>query len=561
MLVPCAKVKGERGGTPLTRERLGLLCGVLACAALALGLVGRSLERPGLNYDEVIQAEPALWFLRAEPAPPQAPGVRSVRVLGRPLPWMTQPYMGALKSQVLVPVFALAHADAHSLRLATLGIALLGLVCAMAFTFRLYDLPTALLLGSLLALDPSFLFTSRHDWGSFALGFLLRSAAALTLLTGWRARDRLALFAGGLCAGLSVYNKIDGVVPLAAAGAALLLAAPGLLREMRPRAASLGALLAGFGLGAAPMLAGAVPALVAARALARAGAASGGEWAEKLSALHAVLDGSYFHRLMLAGGSFERLADVEGATATPFLALFLIASLALALWLARDLRRGLASRPQRFALLAALFALAGVLLTPRAVRIHHFLNAWPLPHLVVAVAAREAWRRLAGHGLARAALALALAAALLGALRADLHTFALMRDTGGRGRWSDALERLAPELARQGAHVVCLDWGFAGPLRFTSRDLAVDEPIWRLRSRRPPRLEGGAERVYLLYEAPYAVFPFGSALLDALAALPPDAVTLRRHADRRGDTAFVSLRFAGPHRLDYRGGRFEVQLR
>ncbi len=561
MLAPRAKVKGERGGAPLKREGLALLCGALACAALALGLVARSPERPGLYYDEVIQAEPALWFLRAEPAPPEVPGVRSVRVLGRPLPWMTQPYMGALKSQALVPVFALADADVRSLRFATLGFALLGLVCAMAFAFRAYDLWTALLLGSLLALDPSFLFTSRHDWGSFALGFLLRSAAALALLTGWRARDRGRLFAGGLCAGLSIYNKIDGLVPLAAAGAALLLAAPGWLRELRQRASSLGAVLAGFGLGAAPMLASALPAWVAARALARAGAASSGEWAEKLFALRSVLDGSYFQRLMLAGGSFERLADAEGATATPFLALFGIASLALGIWLARDLHRGIPARPQRFALLAALFALAGILLTPRAVRIHHFLNAWPLPHLVVAVAAREAWLRFAGRRLARGALVLALAAALLGALRADLHTLEMLRLTGGRGRWSDALGRLAPELAQQGAHVVCLDWGFAGPLRFTSRDLAVDEPIWRLRSRRPPLLEGGPERVYLFYEERYAVFPFGSALQDALAVLPPGAVTLRRHADRSGDTAFVSVRFAGPHRLAYRGGHFEVQLR
>ena len=109
--------------------------------------------------------------------------------------------------------------------------------------------------------------------------------------------------------------------------------------------------------------------------------------------------------------------------------------------------------------------------------------------------------------------------------------------------------------------MVCLDWGFAGPLRFLDPSLRVAEPIWTMRGRHPSALEGDAQRVYLLHERPYSVFPFGSALLDALAGLPPGAVTLEKHLDRSGDTAFVSLRFAGPHRLVYRGGRFEVLLR
>jgi hypothetical protein len=109
--------------------------------------------------------------------------------------------------------------------------------------------------------------------------------------------------------------------------------------------------------------------------------------------------------------------------------------------------------------------------------------------------------------------------------------------------------------------VVCLDWGFAAPLRFTDPALHVEEPIWRVRGGGARALEGDAQRLYLLHERAYAVFPFGPALLDAVAALPPGAVSLRRHPDRTGDTAFLSLRFAGPHRLVYHGGRFEVQLR
>jgi hypothetical protein len=417
------------------------------------------------------------------------------------------------------------------------------------------------LCGALLALDPSFLFASRHDWGSFSLGFLLRSLALLFLLSGWRARSAAQLLAGGLCAGLAIYNKIDAAVPLAAAGLALVLAAPGWLRELRGRGAQLAAAACGLLLGAAPMLAGVLPALAAARAAAAAGAARSGELAEKWSALRTTLDGSYFERLMRAGGSFERLAEPSAATATPFLALFAVACLALAVFVALDWRRGRPARALRFALLAALLTLAGMLATPRAVRIHHYLNAWPFPQLVVALAVREAWRRFEGRRAARAGVALALGAALFGALRADLATLDALRASCGKGRWSDALARLAPELAREGARVVCLDWGFAGPLRMASRELAVDEPVWRLRHPQPQVLEGDAASVYLLYERDYAVYPFGAALLAAIAELPPGAATLGRHVDRQGDTAFLSLRFAGPHRLVYRGGRFEVELR
>jgi hypothetical protein len=278
--------------------------------------------------------------------------------------------------------------------------------------------------------------------------------------------------------------------------------------------------------------------------------------------LRAALDGSYFERLMRAGGVFERLAEQSSAGGTAFLPALALASLALAVWIARDRRSGRDTRALRFALLATLFVFAGILATPRAVRIHHALNAWPFPQLLVAVAVREAWRRLPSRPrLWRAGLAGVVGMLLLDALRVDLVTLDSMQASCGRGRWSDAIARLAPGLAQQQARAVCVDWGFAGPLRLSEPALRVEEPIWQLRRRRPTTLTGDARDVYLFFEPAYAVFPFGAALGRALAALPPGAATLERHPDRAGDPAFVSLRFAGPHRLHYRGGRFEVELR
>ena len=117
----------ERRVRPAERRQIGILFGVwLALGALALAFAARDLSAPGLYYDEVIQAEQAREFLDANGRPLQVPGADSVRVFGRWLPVFTQPYMGALKSQLLIPSFALFGASGASLRVTTLVWGLLG---------------------------------------------------------------------------------------------------------------------------------------------------------------------------------------------------------------------------------------------------------------------------------------------------------------------------------------------------------------------------------------------------------------------------------------------------
>jgi hypothetical protein len=282
--------------------------------------------------------------------------------------------------------------------------------------------------------------------------------------------------------------------------------------------------------------------------------ASAWDFAEKLGALRFTLDGSYFHRLMLTGGSFEDLAVAGGAAAGAFLAAFGAA----AAYLGARWALGRAGAAERFVLLAALLSLLGIALTPRAVRIHHVLNAWPFPQLVVAAAAAALWR---SGGVRRLAAGVALAGVVAGNVRVDLATLAEMEATGGRGRWSDALGRFARELAAEpGAVAVSLDWGFDGPLRFAAPDLATAEPVWRLQARRragpqapATELEGAPGHVYLAWEEPFAVFDFGPAFLERARALAPGRAEIRRHDDRAGGAAFFSVRFADPHRLVYRG--------
>jgi len=329
----------------------------------------------------------------------------------------------------------------------------------------------------------------------------------------------------------------------------------------------------GFGLGAAPMGPVLGEALRASRTVfvRRGGAAT--DWSEKLHSLQAVLDGSYIHRLMLAGGSFEEMFDVQGAAAGPFLVIFAASALFVAarLWAGRRQsdRHDTAARAQAFVLVTTLLSLMGFLLMPAAERIHHVMNAWPFPQLTVAIAVVELWQAGAAHARRRVVLraaAIGVAGAVVaGGLLVSLHTLETMRETGGKGRWSDALGRFAEEEAeRPGAVIVSLDWGLDGPLRFTAPELRLVEPIWKLQ-RTGKRGEGwlydgDPEHVYLLYVDEYALFDFGASLLEAVRSLPPGSATIRTHLDRSGDPAFLSVRIARPHRLVYRRG-FEVRLR
>lgn len=564
--VPGPERSGSRAGevhpkgVRVSREGLVLGAACLALCAAVLGFAGRHLETPGLYYDEVIQATPASEFLREGGRPLQIPGAINTRLFGGWFPVWTQAYMSGLKSQLLIPSFALFGADRVTLRLTTLVWGCAGLVFCVLWIHAVWGLAAALLAGALLACDPSFLFVTRHDWGSVSLALVCRGAGLWLLVGGFRGCAPRAFF-GGLLLGLGVTNKIDAAPFLLGAALALAVSAPGwLLRATRERPRRL--LLAGGGvlLGALPMLATLPRVWGATRGMLRSSALRGGDLAEKLATWHDFLDGSHFHRLMLAGGRFEELGAVSDAASGPFLWIVAASALVLVLGLTRDALRGATDRREGFALAATLLTGLLLLATPRAARIHHVMNVLPLPQLLVALAVLRLWR---GGKAAQAAAALGLGAALAGHLWVDARTFQTLVETGGRGRWSDALERFAAALPAD-ATVVSLDWGFHAPLVLLRPELALEEPIWRLSAAGPPgsgaTLRGSPRHVYLVQEPGYQVFEIGNALLAAAARLPGGIADMQTVRDREGAPVFRALRFTRPHELVYRG-EFEVRLR
>lgn len=466
---------------------------------------------------------------------------------------MTQSYLGALKSYLLAPSFALFGATLPVLRATTLGMALLGALFAMLFARRVLGPAAALASGALLICDASFLLLARHDWGPFAPALLLRCAALWLVVLWWERRRAGWLAAAGFLAGLALWQKADFGVLLAAGGLALLVAAPGALREaLREERRALAAAAAAFALGAGPILAASDAVLMATQAIATRGVGVG-----KLAMVGWTLDGSFFLRVLLGGRMQALPAEAPAALLAPALGLGAVV-------LAAGLLRRSLPAPQRagarFVLAGFAAAAAALFALPGATEAHHMLNLYPLPHWIAGAGLASLAAVAAPRGgrpalvLRALGLVLVLAVAISG-LRVVRHTLDVARETGGRGRWSHALVELADELADDpDAVVVSLDWGFHEPLLFLTDGPQLHEPFWN--SRRPGgrlQLEGDASHLYLVHEARHTLHRLGVHFLRSARAAEAAGVSVREHRSRDGDVAFVSVRIPWPHRIDFDG--------
>ncbi len=106
-----------------------------------------------------------------------------------------------------------------------------------------------------------------------------------------------------------------------------------------------------------------------------------------------MYDGSYFYRLMDAGGRFNKMHLSSVPVWTPFGILLFLAALVLVVDIAFSKTENPARRARIFLLLSALFITMGVLVLPGAVRIHHTTIVYPFPHVLIAAAVMALWRR------------------------------------------------------------------------------------------------------------------------------------------------------------------------
>jgi 4-amino-4-deoxy-L-arabinose transferase-like glycosyltransferase len=174
-----------------------------------------ALDRPGLEYDETGFVNVALGANH-----PDQFFVHG-RFLG--VPTKVFPYIGALKSWLFAPIFAVADVTPESIRAPSLLLGLLAVALAVLLAWRLLGPWPAALLAVVLATDPTFVTMSKADWGPIVLAALLRVGALLAYFALLRTRRLRWTWVLAALLVLGIFNKVDFLWFVAGLGAAALV--------------------------------------------------------------------------------------------------------------------------------------------------------------------------------------------------------------------------------------------------------------------------------------------------------------------------------------------------
>jgi hypothetical protein len=450
----------------------------LAPLVLYLALALYQIELPGPNYDEAVEAKPAVQLLAGQPVEAHRDAV--VTLLGRRLPLMIVDYVGALNVYALLASFKLGGISVASMRLWSITVAAVILWLSYRVGMRAGGRRAGLLAALLLAVHPSFVFFARqgiyvtNTTIALSLGILL--AAAHLALTGWLRWWLLAAF----LAGLGLWAKFIMLWPLVATAVLAAVAwwgrsALGLQAAagcgpralLRPRPL-LGA-LAAFFLGLAPLI---VFNLKTGATIRTFTGAIGQSY-------YGLSNKNYLDNLLrrwqqvgdfLAGDHFWYLGgNFADTLAQPlWLAGLLILLAGLAWGWRTPARRSLILRGLWIYAFTALLLLQSPL-TPTALWYTHLAIFSPYLALGSALAAESLLVRLRKPWGTAAVLIFAGLVAF-SSLRADLGYHRALAASGGYADHSDASYRLAAFLSEQGiGQPYALDWGFDAPLILISR--------------------------------------------------------------------------------------------
>ena len=518
----------------------------IALAVITIGFARQNLSAPGLYYDEAIFAGMAKDFIIGHVHGQHLPDHETITLLGRPFPLFVQSYLGALKCWMLIPAFQVFGSTFAVLRASNVFWQLAALLLFMLGARRWFGLGIAIIAGVFLALDPNYFFVCTLDWGVAVPSFVCRCACFYFAIR-WKDLHKLRdAFFVGLFAGLGFFNKADFVVFLSAITvAALICYWRQLFGTIRQHLGAIALACLGFAIGGGPMVV-LIPRLVVLTIVGPHLNSAPQDFAEKFRTLISMYNGSYFYRLMNVGGIFERMHD--GASPAHFLGIILLLGCLSFVGLALT-RRIQPSRSTVFLIVAAVLVTLGVFAMPDAIRIHHSVLVYPLPHLILAVLMATFWKmRIAGKKIDYA-IAAVITIVFVGLIAGELHTTfrteQLIQQTGGRGRWSESLNEFCREVRdRKDLTVVSLDWGFNEQLIFLTDEPELSELIWQL-GETPLSLPTDANYIYLVHPPEYSLVKHDSAYLDQLQKSGQNA-EITPHYDRQHEIAFYTIQFRQP---------------
>jgi hypothetical protein len=385
------------------------------------------IGQPGLQADESFAAATVFYPERSHYA---------TKVFGHPAPLMQLSYLGSLKTYLHSLFFLVWAPSPASLRLQGLAAGALTIFLTWMLVRRLAGRAAGLITAALLAVDPSFLWTTRCDWGPVALQHLLAVGGVCAVAAG-----RVPL--GFFLFGLAFWDK--AVFAWTAGG--LVLGWLLVWRRKLPLRACVTALLA--------LLIGAYPLLRynlkhRGATVSSTARISVSNLPSKIEELRSTLEGRKLYGYLMRDG--EAPPWLPRSTANAWL---LVGCAALAL----------RSNAGRFFLAVLVGTWSLMVVTDQAGEsAHHIVLAWPWPMCVMGVGLAEAGRRF------RAAAAVVTAlACLLGAGVIARHYF-LLHHYGSDPPWSGAIFSLHQTLRAAGrGQILVNDWGILEPLAVLSQ--------------------------------------------------------------------------------------------
>ena len=375
------------------------------------------------------------------------------------VPVMLISYLGALKTWLLNPYFALWHPSRISLRVPAVLAGVLTLWLFFALLDRIAGRKAAWIGVLLLATDSVFLLVETTDFGFVALQFVLKLSAMLLLLRFDRNENPAALGAGFFLLGLALWDKAVFVWVLAGLAIATAI--------VFPRALWRHATWRNVGIAVVLMSIGALPLVIynIERPLEtwRANVRVLREPVlTKADILFRTIDGSGLFGFVTATDPGVRpgpsrhtrqsLSMTRNLT-LPAVAAAVIATLIF--W------RKKAERPVLFGLIACCVTWLLMAMTAGAGgAVQHTVLLWPFHLMIIAIAITQLPVRWA---VTAAAVLCASNLAVTNRYYTDLIT------NGPAIRWSDAMETLHGYLNRSGAErIFVADWGIIETLSLLS---------------------------------------------------------------------------------------------
>jgi len=391
----------------------------------------------------------------------------------QPLPFGVDPHTGAFKGYLLWVLFALFGPSVVSMRFLSVLLGLMTLTVFYSWLVRYAGRKTAFLAVLLLSVDSAFLFYAKLDSGPI-IEQLFWMGLCLWAFGKWRDHPRTRFLGVGFLSGLmGVYSHIAFGWFLVAFFVTSFL----LYRD------SLAYALKGKNLFVTVLGIGTILTL-------------GGYWVlghtEYLSLSRADLSGAWtmFERLSMKGGIVQdlflgmsdRLHPLPGVTIRPLTDFFLIFSVFFLFCFGKK------TRCVSFLGITASLMVLQMALTPGDFVLlpHRMMYAYPFLLFLGAEAVSQSLpqfqsgQRWNVSGMVKVGLLCVFVLTVGSQIGFKRQVDRTLRDTGGRGAWSDQIYALSEKILKEDwDEVICLDWGIRGPLvLLTQGRLPVREVRW-----------------------------------------------------------------------------------